>query len=69
LVSGVAGASVETPSGTAGWQPLQRAMAVSVGVLAGGVAKAAVNAAIPRALNISEARMETVIAWSFAGLG
>jgi hypothetical protein len=40
-------------------------MGVSEGLFAGGVAKAAVNAAIPRALNTSEARMETVIAAEF----
>ena len=40
-------------------------MTVSAGLVAGGVAKAAVNAAIPRALNISEARIETVIAAEF----
>jgi uncharacterized protein (DUF697 family) len=59
LVSDVAGVSTE--SGGAGSQSSQREMAVSAGLLAGGVANAAVSAAIPRALNIREARMETVI--------
>jgi hypothetical protein len=60
----VSGAIVET-GGDAGRHSLQRAKAVSAGLFAAGVAKAAVNAAIPSALKISEARMETVIAAEF----
>jgi len=65
FVSGVAGANAETVGGAAGWQSSQLATAVSAGLPRGGLAKAAVNAAIPSALNISEARMETVIGAEF----
>ena len=65
LVSGAAGASAETVGGRAGRQSSQPAVAVSVDLLSGGVAKAAVNAAIPSALKIREARMDTVIAAEF----
>jgi hypothetical protein len=65
FVSSAAGANAETVGGSAGWQSSQLAIAVSEGLLTGGLAKAAVNAAIPSALSISEARMETVIATEF----
>ena len=65
FVSGVAGSKAEMVEGSAGWQSSQLAIAVSADFLRGGLAKAAVNAAIPSALNISEARMETVIAVEF----
>ena len=65
LVSCAAGASGEIVGGAAGWQSSQLEMTISAGLLTGGLAKAAVKAAIPRALSISEARMETVISAEF----
>ena len=65
FVSAAAGANEEIVGGSAGWHSSQGAMAVSGDLLVGGLAKAAVNAAIPRALNMSEARMDTVISAEF----
>jgi hypothetical protein len=65
FVSAAGGANEETVGGNSGRQSSQRASAVSADLRAGGLAKAAVNAAIPRALNTSEARMETVISAKF----